>query len=62
MDYGLWYPKGSHFTLTSYTDVDRGGSINDRKVTSGGAFYLGKCLVSWLSKKKTFISVSTIEV
>lgn len=22
MDYGLWYPKGNDFTLTTYTDVD----------------------------------------
>ena len=36
--------------------------MDDRKSTSGGAFYLGKILVAWLSKKQTSISLSTIEV
>jgi len=35
--------------------------VNDRKSTSGGAFFLGKRLVSWLSKKQEAISLSTIE-
>ena len=35
--------------------------MDDRKSTSGGAFYLGKSLVVWLSKKETCISLSTIE-
>ena len=45
MDYGLWYPKGKGFTLTAYTDADWAGSIDDRKSTSGGAFFLE---VAWL--------------
>jgi hypothetical protein len=36
--------------------------VDDRKSTSGGAFFLGKCLVSWLSKKQPSISLSTKEV
>jgi hypothetical protein len=59
LDFGLWYPKGEDFTLTAYTDANWVGSIGDRKRTSGGAFFLGKCLVSWLSKKQTSISLST---
>ena len=51
MDCGLLYPKGNNFTLKVVVDADRVGSINDRKSTSGAAFYLGDCLVSWLSKK-----------
>ena len=62
MDFGLWYPKGDHFTLTSYIDVDCEGSVDDRKRTSGGAFLLGSCLVSWLRKKQSSISLSTSEV
>ena len=61
MDYGLWYPKRNNFTLKAFTDVDWVGSIDDRKSTSGAAFYLGDCLVSWPSKKKTSISLSTVE-
>ena len=51
MDYGLWYPRSKNLSLTAFTDIDWVGSINDRKSTSGGAFFLGDCLVSWLSKK-----------
>ena len=58
-DYGLWYKKGGNFELKSFTDADLAGSIDDRKNTSGGAFFLGKRLVSWTSKKKNFISQST---
>jgi len=35
--------------------------VDDRKSTSGGAFFLGKFLVSWLSKNKPSISLSTTE-
>ena len=35
--------------------------VDDRKSTSGGAFYLGKSQVAWLSKKQTYISLSTAE-
>ena len=57
--YGLWYPKGKSFTLTAYTDADWASYVDDRKSRSGGAFYLGKSLVAWLSKKQTSISLST---
>jgi hypothetical protein len=32
---GLWYPKGSHFDLIGYSDVDYTGCKVDRKSTSG---------------------------
>ena len=59
--YGLWYPKGKSFTLTAYIDADRASCVDDRKSTSGGAFYLGESLVAWLSKKQTTISLSIAE-
>ena len=60
-DYGLWYKKGGNLDLKVFTDVDWAGSVDDRKSTSGGVFFLGKRLVSWTSKKKNCISQSTIE-
>lgn len=60
--YGLWYPKDKSFTLTTYTDADWASCVDDRKSTSGCAFYLGESLVAWLSKKQTSISLSTSEV
>ena len=59
--FGLWYPKGNALFLVSYTDVDWEEKIDDRKSTSGVAFYLGDCLVSWLSKKQSSISLSIVE-
>ena len=53
---GLWCKKGGNFELKAFTDADWAGSIDDRKNTSGGAFFLGKRLVSWTRKKKNCIS------
>jgi len=39
------------FTLTTFLDADWVGCVDDRKSTSGGAFYLGENLVGWHSKK-----------
>ena len=60
-EYVLWYPKGKNLIIQAFTDVNSARSIDDRKSTSGVAFYLGGCLISWLSKKKTSISLSTVE-
>jgi hypothetical protein len=45
----------------AYTDADWAGSIDERRSTSGAWFYLGECLVSWLSKKQSSVSLSTAE-
>ena len=61
-DFGLWYPKNADLTLYAYTDADWAGSVDDRKITSGGAFFMGPQLVSWFSKKQSSIALSTTEV
>ena len=61
-DYGLWYKFAGNLDLKVFTDVDWAGNIDDRKSTSGGAFFLGKRLVSWTSKKQNCTSQSTVEV
>jgi hypothetical protein len=60
-NYGLWYPKGSCFTLCGYTDSDWAGDKDDRKSTSGACQFLGRSLVCWSSKKQNCISLSTAE-
>eukprot|EP00253_Pinus_taeda_P003093 PITA_03093 len=60
-NYGLWYPRDAYLTLHAYTDVDWEGSVDDRKSTSGGAFFMGSRLVSWFSKKQSSIALSTTE-
>lgn len=62
MDYKLRYPQRKKFSLISYTKVDGVENVDDRKITSGGALFLGECLVAWLRKKHTSISLSTTEV
>nr|GEY63651.1 ribonuclease H-like domain-containing protein [Tanacetum cinerariifolium] len=38
---GIWYPKGSSFGLTAFSDADHAGCIDTRKNTSGGIQFLG---------------------
>eukprot|EP00253_Pinus_taeda_P028821 PITA_28821 len=47
---------GSFLYLTDWA-----GSVDDRKITSGGAFFMGSKLVSWFSKKQISIALSTAE-
>jgi hypothetical protein len=58
---GLWYPKGSNFTLIGYADADSVGCKIDRKSTSGTCQLLGRSLVSWSSKKQNSVALSTAE-
>ena len=60
--FGLYYKKNERFELGAYTDVDWARNIDDRKSTSGGAFFLGKRLVTWTSKKQSCTSQSIVEV
>ena len=59
--FGLWYPKGSNFSLAGYTDLVWTGCKEDRKSTSGACQFLGRSLVSWSSKKQNCVSLSTAE-
>ena len=61
LEFGLWYDRSNDFTLSAYTDADWVGSMDDRKSTNGGAFFLGGRLVSWLRKKQDCIAQSTTE-
>ncbi|GJT40875.1 retrovirus-related pol polyprotein from transposon TNT 1-94 [Tanacetum coccineum] len=56
---GLWYPKGSGFELTAFSDVDHAGCIDTRKSTSRGIQFLGDKLVSWMSKKQDCTAMSS---
>lgn len=60
-EFGLWYPKDIDLTLHAYTNADWAGNVDDRKSTSGGAFYMDSLLVSWFNKKQSWISLSTAE-
>nr|GEY93083.1 hypothetical protein [Tanacetum cinerariifolium] len=52
---------GSSFGLTAFSDADHVGCINSRKSTSRGIQFLGDKLVSWMSKKQNYITMSSAE-
>ncbi|GKC40166.1 hypothetical protein Tco_1052550, partial [Tanacetum coccineum] len=58
---GLWYPKGTGMETIVYADSDHVGDYVDRKITSGVCTFMGCCLTSWFSKKKTALAISTTE-
>jgi hypothetical protein len=58
---GLWYPKGSTFTLLGYSDSDYAGCRVEQKSTSGTCQFHGRSLVSQSSKKQNSIALSTAE-
>ena len=60
-NFGVWYDKDTNDVLAGYSDADWAENADDWKSTSGGCFYLGNNLVSWMSKKQNSISLSTAE-
>ena len=60
-NFGVWYSKDTNDVLAGYFDADWTGNANDRKSTLGGCFYVGNNLITWMSKKHNFISLSTAE-
>ena len=57
-DYGLFYSKESNLSLAGFSDSDWAGNVDDRKSTTGGCFYVGANLVTWMSKKQNSVSLS----
>nr|GEY56721.1 retrovirus-related Pol polyprotein from transposon TNT 1-94 [Tanacetum cinerariifolium] len=57
----LWYPKGSSFELTAFSDADHAGCIDSHKSTFEGIQFLGDKLVSWMSKKQNCTAMSSAE-
>ena len=47
--------------LEGYLDASWITSVSDNKSTSGWIFTLGRGVISWASKKQTYISHSTME-
>ena len=59
LDFGVRY--AAEIILHSYIDSDWVGSTKDINNTSGGCFSLGSGVISWLSRKKTNVSLITVE-
>eukprot|EP00253_Pinus_taeda_P001771 PITA_01771 len=50
-----------HSMVSSYTDSDWAGSVDDRKSTTGYVFSLGSGAVTWASKKQQAVALSSTE-
>ena len=53
LDYGLWYPYDFFLVIVWYSNVDWARNVKDRKSIFDACFFIGDCLVAWLSKKQT---------
>ncbi|XP_019246551.1 PREDICTED: uncharacterized protein LOC109226211 [Nicotiana attenuata] len=61
IDFGLFYSSSSDFNLVGFCDSDYAGDIDDRKSKTGFVFFLGDSVISWSSKKRPILTLSTCE-
>ncbi|XP_020239388.1 uncharacterized protein LOC109818353 [Cajanus cajan] len=59
---GINFYRSHNFSLLGYCKADYAGDKWERKSTSKGCHFLGRCLVSWTSKRQSTIALSTCEV
>ena len=59
--HGLFYSAHSSLVLRAFYDADLAGDSIDRRSTTGYCFLLGSSLISWRSKKQTFVTRSSTE-
>ena len=58
-EFRLFYKNGEKSDLFGFTDSDYVGDLDDRKNTSGYIFMMGTGVVSWSSKKKPIVTLSS---
>nr|GEY70546.1 hypothetical protein [Tanacetum cinerariifolium] len=58
---GLWYPKDSSVSLTTFADADHAGCQDTLRSTSGSVQFLGERLISWSSKRQKSAAISSTE-
>ena len=56
------FSKNNHLNIEGYTNTDWLGKILDIKSTSGYFTFVGGNLVTWRSKKKNVVALSSDEV
>ncbi|RVW75057.1 Retrovirus-related Pol polyprotein from transposon RE2 [Vitis vinifera] len=59
--HGLFYSAQSPLVLRAFSYADWAGDPTDRRSTTGYCFLLGSSLISWRSKKQTFVARSSTE-
>ncbi|GJY93311.1 hypothetical protein Tco_0509093 [Tanacetum coccineum] len=58
---GLWYPKDSSITLTTFADANHAGCQDTHRSTSSSMQFLGDRLVSWSSKRQKSVAIYSTE-
>ena len=58
---GILFTPGDDLKIQGYVDADYGGSLVDRRSTTGYCVFLGGNLVSWRSKKQGVVARSSAE-
>ena len=61
LNFGLKFCGSDSFQLYGYSDADWAGCVESRKSTSGQVFHLGDSTISWRSKKKPVVELSSTE-
>ena len=61
IEFVLYYVGYHEYRLYGYIYVDWDGSASDRKSTLGGCYWLGSAMISWFRRKKSSVSLITIE-
>ena len=61
VDYGLKYNVNQNINLEGYVDLDWARSAIDRKSTLGCCFSMGSGVISWFSRKQSYVALSTTE-
>jgi hypothetical protein len=51
--------KNDNFMLNGFSNADWVGDMDERKSTTCYAFTLGSGVISWISKKKPLVALST---
>ena len=58
---GILFILGADLKIQGYIDVDYGGSLVDRRSTTGYCVFLGRNLIYWRSKKQGVVTRSSVE-
>ncbi|XP_020253973.1 uncharacterized protein LOC109831045 [Asparagus officinalis] len=61
INFGLCYTRGGDENLVGYSDSNLAGDVDDRKSTSGLAFYFCGNVISWASQKQKSVALSSCE-
>ena len=62
IDYGLKYEVNQKINLAGYVDLDWADSAINRKSTSRCYFSMASGVISWFSRKQSYVALSTAEV